>query len=237
VSPDASVPYAVIAVTGLAMEARIASGPGVRALAGAGNGRQLALALERELAGGASAVISFGIAGGLAEDIAPGTWLVVRGIVASTARWRCDTAWTRILAERLRGALTADVAGVDSPVVDAAAKRALHRATGAAAVDTESHIAASFATAHGIPFAAFRVVADGAQTGLPAAACEALRPDGTISVAAVLRSLARAPGQLPALARTAVDARTAFRALSRGRRLLGPRLGYPDLGELLLDVP
>ncbi len=57
------MPYPVVAVTGLAMEARIASGPGVRAIAGGGNARLLILALERELARGASAVISFGIAG------------------------------------------------------------------------------------------------------------------------------------------------------------------------------
>ena len=196
----------------------------------------LVVALERELARGASAVISFGIAGGLAEDIAPGTWLVARAIVAPTARWPCDTAWARILAERLRDALTVDLAGVDAPIAQSTAKRALHRVTGAAAVDTESHIAAAMAADHGLPFAAFRVVADAAERNLPPAACEALRPDGKISGVAVLRSLARTPGQIPALARTAIDARIALRALSRGRRLLGLRLGYPDLGELLLDV-
>jgi adenosylhomocysteine nucleosidase len=219
------------------MEARIASGPGVRAIAGAGNARGLAIALAHELARGASAVISFGIAGGLAEEIVPGTWLVPRAIVAPTGRWLCDPAWTRVLADRLRGALTADLAGVDAPIAESAAKRALHRLTGAASVDTESHIAAAIAADHGLPFAAFRVVADAAKRNLPPAACEALRPDGRISGAAILRSLARTPAQLPSLTRTAIDARVAFRALLRGRRLLGLRLGYPDLRELLVDVP
>jgi adenosylhomocysteine nucleosidase len=121
-------------------------------------------------------------------------------------------------------------------VTEPAAKRALHDATGAAAVDTESHIAAAIAAAHGLPFAAFRVVADSVRRGLPPAAAVALAHDGRISGGAVLGSLARTPAQLPLLLRTAIDARTAFRALSRGRRLLGPRLAYPDLGELLLDV-
>jgi hopanoid-associated phosphorylase len=219
------------------MEARIASGPGVRALAGAGNVRALAAALEYELALGATAVISFGIAGGLTEEIAPGTWLVPRAIVAPSARWPCDPAWTRALADRLRDALIADVAGVDAPIAESASKRTLHRLTGAAAVDTESHIAAAIAARHGLPFAAFRVVADAANRNLPPAAFEALLPDGRISGGAILRSLARSPAQLPSLARTAIDARVAFRALLRGRRLLGPRLAYPDLGELLVDVP
>ena len=92
------------------------------------------------------------------------------------------------------------------------------------------------AAAHGLPFAAFRVVADSVRQGLPPAASVALTSDGNINSGAVLGSLARAPAQLPSLLRTAIDARTAFRALLRGRRLLGLRLAYPDLGELLVDV-
>ena len=226
----------VVAVTGLAKEARIAAGPGVRAIAGGGSAPALVAALERELACGAGGVISFGIAGGLAEDIASGTWLVARAIVTPAERWKCDAAWVWSIAERLVGACTADLAGVDAPVTEPAAKRALHRATGAAAVDTESHIAAALAAAHGLPFAAFRVVADSVRRSLPPAASVALAPNGKISGGAVLGSLARTPAQLPSLWRTAIDARTAFRALLRGRRLLGPGLAYPDLGELLFDV-
>jgi hopanoid-associated phosphorylase len=236
VSFGPSVPRPIVAVTGLAVEARIASGPGVRALVGGGNARQLALALESELARGARGVISFGVAGGLAEDIVAGTWLVPRAVVTPTMRWPCDTAWARMLAERLPGALTMDLTAADAPVIESAAKRALYRTTGAAAVDTESHIAAAIAAEQGVPFAAFRVVVDAAQRDLPPAACLTLEPDGKISGAAVLRSLVRTPAQLPLLVRTAIDARTAFRALSRGRRLLGLGLGYPDLAELLLDV-
>jgi adenosylhomocysteine nucleosidase len=141
-----------------------------------------------------------------------------------------------VLCARLPGARTAELAGVDAPVVAPAAKRALLRATAAAAVDTESHVAAAIAAAHGVPFAAFRVVADGARRSLPPAAAVALAPDGRIKRAAVLGSVARAPAQLPSLLRTALDARTALRALSRGRRLLGHGLGFADRDELLLDV-
>jgi adenosylhomocysteine nucleosidase len=226
----------IIAVTGLAKEARIAAGLGVRAIAGGGNARALAGALERELAGGALAVISFGIAGGLTEDVASGTWVVARAVVSSAKRWPCDAAWTAVIRERLPGAIAADLAGTDQPVMDPAAKSALHDATGAAAVDTESHIAAAVAASYGLPFAVFRVIADSARRQLPPAAAVALTPEGKINRPAVLGSLARAPEQLPLLWRTAIDARKAFRALLRGRRLLGPGLAYPDLGELLIDV-
>jgi adenosylhomocysteine nucleosidase len=223
---------AVVAVTGLGAEARIAAGPGVRAIAGGGSVPALVAALEQALAQGASAVMSFGIAGGLAEELTCGTWVIARAVVTPERRWPCDAAWLRIL-----GAWTADLAGVDAPLSEPAAKRALHRATDAAAVDTESHIAAALAAAHGLPFVAFRVVADSARRMLPPAALVALAPDGSIRAGAVLGSLARAPAQLPSLLRTALDARTAVRALSRGRRLLGHGLGFVDRGELLLHVP
>ena len=125
---------------------------------------------------------------------------------------------------------------MDVLITEPDAKRALRRVTGAAAVDTESHIAAAIAAAHRLPFAAIRVVADSARRSLPPVALVALAADGKISGRAVLASLARTPGQLPSLLRTAIDARTAFRALLRGRRLLGPGLAYPDFGELVIDV-
>ena len=227
----------VIAVTGLAIEARIAAGAGVRTVVGGNQAQQLSVALEREMARGASAIISFGVAGGLDDGLAPGTWLIARKIVTATASWHVDAAWARAMRRRLDGAVHADVAGVDVVVDKLAAKQALRRTTGAAAVDTESHLVARLAAAHGLPFAAFRVIADPARRSLPAAALVALRADGTINRAAVLQSIRRTPRQLASLARTAIDTQIALRALSRGRRCLGPNLGFADFDDLLLDVP
>jgi hypothetical protein len=106
----------------------------------------------------------------------------------------------------------------------------LGAATGAFAVDTESHVVAAFAAAHGVPFAVFRVIADPMSSALAPATFRGMRSDGTINQRAVLGSILRTPGQLPMLVRNAIDARTAYRALSRGRRLLGPGLCYPNLG-------
>ncbi len=226
----------VIAVTGLAIEARIAAGPGVRTLAAGGDAKRLALALEREFARGATAIISFGIAGGLTAAARPGTWLVADAVVTRTSRWVAEAAWASALAAYLPGALSGSLAGTDAIVAAPAEKHALGAATGAIAVDMESHVVAAFAAARGIPFAVFRVIADPVARKLAPAATRGMRPDGRIDHRAVAGSVVRRPGQLPALMRNAIDARIAFRELSRGRRLLGPGLGYPDLGELLLDV-
>jgi hypothetical protein len=79
-------------------------------------------------------------------------------------------------------------------------------------------------------------VSDGASQTLPEAVLHGMTPDGGMNLWGVLGSLARDPRQLPALIRTGAEAERGFKALDHARRLLGPRLGRADLGELLLDV-
>ena len=219
----------VVAVTGLGFEARIAAGQGVRTIAGGGDRRRLTAALERELAQGAVGFLSFGIAGGLAARATPGSLLVADAVVAQGSRWPVDAAWAASLAGSVPGAVREPIAGVDAVMASPAEKIALGLATGAYAVDMESHVVAAFAAAHLVPFAVFRVVADPATQALAPATVVGMRADGTINQRAVVGSLLRAPWQLPLLLRNALAARAAMRALLRGRRLLGPRIGYPDL--------
>jgi len=226
----------VVAVTGLGFEARIAAGPGVRTVTGGGDRDGLAAALGRELARGVTAIISFGISGGLVAEASAGTWLVADAVITRTARWPVDAAWAAELQRQLPCAVRGSVAGADAIIASPAQKRVLGLTTGAFAVDMESHIAAAFAAQHKLPFAVFRVVADPLQRTLAPAALEGMRSDGTVNRRAVLGSLLRTPAQLPLLVRNAIDTRTALRALSRGRRLLGPGLGYPDFRQLLVDV-
>ena len=122
-------------------------------------------------------------------------------------------------------------------ILTAADKRALHAATGAIAVDMESHIAARVAARHGLPFAILRVISDDTAHDLPAAVQKGMQPDGGMAVGPVIMSLLRDPRQLPGLIRTAIDAERGFRALFRGFDVLaGVGFGLPDLGDLSLDI-
>jgi adenosylhomocysteine nucleosidase len=224
----------VVAVTCLALEARIALGPGVSVICNQGS--HLVAAVEAAIARGAAGVISFGIAGGLAPDLVAGDWIVGSAVRTGQESYSTDRAWARILLEALPGAIHADIVGMDVPIAGASEKRRLHARTGAVAVDTESHIAARIAAAHRIPFAACRAIIDSAHRDLPPAAMVGLRPDGTPDVFAVFRSVAKQPSQLPALIRTAVDARIAGGALRRGRRQLGAGLGFPYFSNHAFDI-
>jgi adenosylhomocysteine nucleosidase len=220
----------ILVVTGLAREAAFAAGTGVVTIAGGGSRP----ALERALAAYASepfgAVISFGLAGGLDPILLPGDLVVPDEVVSGDGRWACSPAivrqWSRSLgASGDETRLPVTLAGLDAPVADSRAKAALRSATGAAAADMESHLAAAFAAERTLPFGVLRVICDPAARDLPPAALVAMRPDGGIALGAVLGSLLRRPAQVPALIRTGRDAGAAFRTLGRVRGLLGDRFG------------
>lgn len=225
----------IIVVSGLAREAAIAAGPGIVTVVGGGNGRRLARLLDETLARGASGVMSFGIAGGVLPGLAPGSLVIGETVIAGEERLAVDPGWRDRLAAALSQARIASIAGIERPAADRAAKRIIHDATGAVAVDMESHIAARLAAARKLPFAALRAVADPAERDLPPAALLALRPDGSPDLAAILLSLMRRPAQLPGLVVLAFDAQAGFAALLRGRRALGPG-GLADLLDPMLDV-
>jgi adenosylhomocysteine nucleosidase len=225
----------ILAVTGLHRERRILAGPDVEVVAGGGDQAGLEATLER-LAPSMRGIISIGIAGALAPGLRPGRWVVATAVHDRGAALPTDPDWTDWLVSRLPGAERGVLLGVDAVAATAEQKAELRRATDAIAVDMESHVAARVARHHRRPFVAARVISDAAHRTLPPAARVGMRADGNVDLPAVLRSLLVAPWQLPALIRTGLEAETAFRALLRGHRLLGPGFGGPDVGKLPPDM-
>jgi adenosylhomocysteine nucleosidase len=217
---------ALIAVVGLAFEARIAAGPGVRVIS-RGNGEDLADSLARAFRDGAGAVVSFGVAGGLAPDLAPGTCVIGSAIVSGTDRTnRVSThdEWSKNLLRAMPGAVCGPLYGSPRPVTHPRAKAALYKMTGAIAVDMESHIVSGLAAVHGLPMAAIRVITDPAARALPPSVLAALRPNGAVDIAALIWSVLKRPCDLPTLMRLALDAHAARATLLRGRELLDSSL-------------
>jgi hopanoid-associated phosphorylase len=218
----------ILAATGLQRERRIVAGPDIEAIASGGDPVRLEAMLDR-LAGTASGIISIGIAGALAVGLPVGQWVVADAVLDDGESLPTDPAWTGRLAARLPEAARGVLLGVNAMVAEAMQKASLHSTTGAVAVDMESHIVARVARRHRLPFAAARVISDAAHHDLPPAVLVGMKSDGGMDLPAVLRSLLANPGQLPALIRTGLEAERGFRALLRGHRRLGPRLGGPDL--------
>ena len=225
----------VLLITGMKREAACAAADGVITLCSGASAAQLRQSLERLKGQDFGAVISFGLAGGLDPALRPGDAIVAREIIAQGARYavhpRLAAAMIDAVAKTGRAPVSDALVGVDQMAMDVAAKTALRKQTGAAAVDMESHIAAAFAKANRTPFAAVRVVADPATRALPPLAAKAITPDGDIDNGYVTRELIRAPGQIGELIRTGLDSRAAFSTLGR----VGPALG-PLLRLMLADL-
>jgi adenosylhomocysteine nucleosidase len=233
----------LLVACGLHREAAIIARPGVVVVAGGGDSARLEHELEAAV-GGATAVLSCGVAGALypalrAGDVVVGTLhhsrhpgpvpgsTVPQNLPPEHARPggpRDEPGVTdsgagrelvRWLAHHLPEAHAGTIIGADTIIASAAEKAALYAQTRAIAVDMESHIAARVAARHGLPFAILRTISDSADHALPPAALVGMNPDGSIALGAILKSLALNPAQILALIHTGRGASRAFASLKR----------------------
>lgn len=212
----------LLIVVGMKREAALAAGRAVATVCSGGHVGLLAERLARIDPASLSGVVSFGLAGGLEPMLAPGDLLLATAVVAEHGAFQTDATLTDILAEGVKsaGARLSDgiFAGVDTAILTPEHKATLRTRTAAAAVDMESHVAARFARAHDLPFAALRAVSDPAGRALPKLAAQALRPDGGVHYGRVIAGLARRPGDLGALLEAGRDSAAAFATLKRAGR-------------------
>jgi adenosylhomocysteine nucleosidase len=206
-------------------------GHDVRIACSGGSAERARSEAARLVAEGAAALVSFGLAGGLAQELRSGDLLLpesVRG--TGPYSWSVDPMWRgRVRARLAAGGLEpvgGTLLGSERIVATPADKRALFEATGAQAVDMESHEVAAVAVAARLPFLVVRTIADPHDRVIPQAALETLRPDGRVRGRAVLGGIFRQPGQLVALFRLGRDSAAGLATLRRVAALAGPRLGF-----------
>ena len=214
----------LLIVTGLSSEARIAAGAGMTVICSSSDPDQLRAQLDTFDHASVRGIISFGIAGGLDPSLEAGDLVVASEIMAAGERWATAEALSEIFVERTsigrRRIVRGTILGAEEVILDPRDKMILRRQTGATAVDMESHIAAAYAAAVGLPFAALRVINDPASRSLPALALNALKPNGDVDPWKVLRGVARQPSVIPSLMRTAHDFNRAIATLRGCRGLL-----------------
>lgn len=227
---------------GLQREARILAGTGIMTVAGGGDANRLEALLDAA-APHAAWIVSAGLAGGVDPALKVGDIVLATEVrtspnaIGAAPRTQSKPIDTQqlcaLLPEARIGAVYADGAAVGS----VAGKGALFAATGAIAVDMESHVAARVAARHRLGFVALRVISDAAAHTLPPAAMAGMALDGSMAIRPVLASLARDPSQLPALIRTALASEIAFAGLRRiHHALVSIRVAGANLGEFPLDM-
>jgi adenosylhomocysteine nucleosidase len=216
---------AIIAVVGLAIEARIA---GARAIIA--DGDRTAPYLRDAIGQGARGIISFGVCGGLDPKLRPGNVVIASSVFAAKDEaYPADLLWAEELLRMIPGASHSAIAGVASPMKSLEERRDFHGITGAVAADMESQIVARIASELRVPFAVCRVVLNPAHRKLPKAALIDIGSAGKPDLRKIGHSLVQDPGQLPDLGRLAVDAVVAVTALRSAKQRLGAYLGFPHL--------
>ena len=205
-------------VVGLRAEAKIARKLGWDIAIGGGGADGAAHAVAELIARGATALVSFGLAGGIDPSLRPGRVLVPRAVPMDGAEIPTDAA----LNTRLGGVTDHVILAGDALLNTADSKRRRWRNLKVNAIDLETGAVARAALAHNLPFAVLRAVCDPANCSLPPAAKVALDQRGAIGAWRVLRSILRSPTQVPDLLALARDAAKARRALERRiSRLVG----------------
>ncbi len=212
-------------LVGLEAEAALARrlGLSVRVGIGGATASGAARAADALVAGGATHLLSFGLAGGLDPALPSGATLVPDRVLAGGDVFACDPGLRGTLGDWPESSLL----HCDALVADASEKQRLFAATGCAALDMESGVVARAARAAGLPFAVLRAVCDPAGRSLPPAARIPPRPDGRLRSGALAASMLREPWQMPLLLALGRDAGLARRTLSRR---------VDALAKVLMDV-
>jgi adenosylhomocysteine nucleosidase len=186
-------------------------------LALSGIGRAAAAAAAQALVdAGVSALMTFGMAGGLDPALQPGSVVIPSELISSDGvRYVSCRAWREQVAAAVsalrpvsEGSLLTSAHAIETPADKAAAFRTI----GAAAVDMESAAVAEIAAKHNLPFIAVRVIVDTAADMLPRAVVAASRA-GKVQFARLLGGLILAPREIASLIRLAQRYRIAMRSL------------------------
>jgi len=219
-------------VAALEMERRWIRAPdSLVEVSGAGERRAEAAAC-RLLDRGATALVSWGVAGGLDPDLRPGAVVLPGAVVeADGVSRKVNLGWRdRVLAriENRVATSTSPLLHAVQPITAPEEKHAMRRRTGAAAVDMESAAVAAVANEAGIPFIAVRVVVDAAEARLPEAALTMCDEGGRLNRSSLLRLFLQ-PGEWPGLFVLARANAAAGRSMRKVWSAAGPDLALSEV--------
>lgn len=200
-----------------------------------GMGRERAEAASRLLLSrGATALVSWGVAGGLDPELESGTVVLADAVHASDdGPVMGDTSWrdrlVKLLGERVSN-VTGSVVHADEILDSAAIKGQVFERTRASVVDMETLGVAGVAVEAGVSWIAVRVVTDNAGMSLPPAVTSVSDERGRLRPTGLAR-LVLSPWLWPDLSRLARANTAAARSMRELSRIAGADLAKVDDGR------
>lgn len=157
-------------------------------------------AAKHLLAAGAKALVSWGVAGGLAPQLKAGTLLLPETVQTAKGQVYCtDSHWRQTLIQCLDDSLPLSCEALQhtETVLSLPREKAdLYQQTRCVAADMESAAVARLAAEAQVPFLVIRAIADPAHAALPTSALQALDPNGRFQPFTFVTSLLRHPQDL-----------------------------------------
>lgn len=177
---------------------------------------------------GATALISWGCAGGLVENLPAGMLLVpakVRG--ADHVEYMVDGTWRNRVLQTLSIAPDERTLVESANVLeDADSKKQLATISGAAATDMESAAILRIAQRYGVPGLVLRAVADTCHDRLPQSLNGVLNPLGEVHGLRFASKLLLRPSDIPSLLTLRTRFKRAAATLRRTRLVLGAHFSF-----------
>lgn len=188
-------------------------------------------AARQLLAAGCDALVSWGTAGALSQDLRRGQLVVGKRIADADGNvLATDEAWAQRAARRLSphaGVLVTDVASASHILGSMQDKQSLATLSGADIVDMESAALARIAAREGIPLLVLRAVVDELDATIPPSVIAATDTEGHVRMPRLLARLLIRPGEWASLLHMAHAFGQARRSLAQAAGLLGPDLALP----------
>ncbi len=197
------------------------------------------LAAQALLANGATALVSWGFAGGLLPGLPAGSLIVPQDVVAADQIvYPVDSVWHTRLCRQLQGYMDfykGPLAESPAMLASCGEKKKLFSRTGAIAVDMESASIAWFAKKAGVPFLAVRAITDPAEMAIPQSVQNCIDEFGRVRLPKVLQGVIKRPMDLPLLVGLGRNFRAARAALAKvafqaGSNLLCPPESWGNEG-------
>ncbi len=160
---------------------------------------------------GCVALLSWGLAGGLAPGLRSGDRFTARRVLSEGAGPLALTPVPNAEDAKL-------CFGSEEVILTPEAKASLHQRSQAAFVDMETHRIAVIGAEAGLPVYALRAIADPAERALPKLAANALDQTGRPRIWRVVAGLLRRPSDLPQLLQAKRDSEAALASLSRAAK-------------------
>jgi adenosylhomocysteine nucleosidase len=207
-------------------------GPGVTLLSGSFTTDTLDKVVPKDCTG----IISTGLCGGLAKEIAVGQIVICDKLITPPdgvpmkvgfTWYEGDARWREALYAATHGMLVDWWSNGAFNTANTEAERdALYTKTRCAVIDDETFAVAELAARRGIAFQAIRSVSDGEEDNLPPAVTAALNANGTTDIEAVIASVVTDPLQIPGLIKTAHEFFYSMNMLEQALKQVGPFLRW-----------